>query len=73
MATSSKLLKNVGLFCRILSLLLGSFAEEIYNFREPTNRSHPIVALFNHSLSSVLRTLTERLPSGGPKEEFGCY
>ena len=37
-----KLLKIVGLFCRIWSFLHGSFAKEIYNFKEPTNRSHPI-------------------------------
>jgi len=41
-ATSSRLLQIIGLFCRILSLLLGSFAKETYNFREPTNCSHPI-------------------------------
>ena len=28
--------------CRISSLLQGSFAKETYNFKEPTNRSHPI-------------------------------
>ena len=33
-----------GLFSRISSLLQGSFAEETYNFKEPTNRSHPIAA-----------------------------
>ena len=27
------------------SLLLGSFAQETYNFKEPTNRSHPIALL----------------------------
>jgi len=42
-ATISRLLKIVGLFCRISSLLQGSFAEETYDFKEPTNRSHPIV------------------------------
>ena len=31
-----------GLFCRIQSLLQGSFAKETYNLKEPTNRSHPI-------------------------------
>jgi len=40
-ATSSRLLKNIGLFSRISSLLYGSFAKETYVFREPTNRSHP--------------------------------
>jgi len=42
-ATISRLLKIVGLFCRIQSLLQGSFAKQIYNFKEPTNGSHPIV------------------------------
>jgi len=38
----SRLLKMIGLFCRILSLLWVSFAKETYHFKEPTNRSHPI-------------------------------
>jgi len=42
-ATISRLLKMIGLFCRISSLLWGSFAKETYHFKEPTNRSHPIV------------------------------
>ena len=42
LATISRLLKIAGLFCRIQSLLQGSFAEETYNFKEPTNRRHPI-------------------------------
>ena len=41
-ATISRLLKSTGLFCRILSLLEGTFAKETYNFKEPTNRSQPI-------------------------------
>jgi len=41
-ATSSRLLQIIGLFFRISSLLLGSFAKEMYNFKEPTNCSHPI-------------------------------
>jgi len=40
-ATISRLLKIIGLFCKILSLLLGSFAKETYDCQEPTNRSHP--------------------------------
>jgi len=43
MATIRRLLKIIGLFVRISSLLSGSFAKETYNFKEPTNRSHPIV------------------------------
>jgi len=42
-ASTSKLLKIIGLICRISSLLQGSFAKETYIFKEPTNRSHPIV------------------------------
>jgi len=34
--------KNIGLFCRISSLLEGSFARETYNLIDPTDRSHPI-------------------------------
>jgi len=41
-ATISRLLQIRGLFCRISSLLYGSFAKETYNFKEPMNRSHPI-------------------------------
>jgi len=41
-ATISGLLQIIGLFCRISSLLCGSFAKETYYFKEPTSRSHPI-------------------------------
>ena len=42
MPSISRLLKIICLFCRISSLLWGSFAKETYNFKEPTSRSHPI-------------------------------
>ena len=41
-ATISRLLKIIRLFCRISSLLQGSCEKETYNFEEPTHRSHPI-------------------------------
>jgi len=41
-ATISRPLKITGVFCRISSLLQGSFEKETYNFKEPTTRSHPI-------------------------------
>ena len=41
-AMISRLHKNIGLFCRIKSLLEGSFAKETYASMEPTNSSHPI-------------------------------
>jgi len=46
-ATISRLLKITGLFCRISSLLKGSFAKETYYLKEPTNRSHPITKICN--------------------------
>jgi len=42
-ATISRLLKIIGLFCRISSLLQVSFAKETYNFKTPTTCSHPVV------------------------------
>jgi len=58
-STGSRLLKIVGLFCRISSLLSGSFAKETYSFKEPTNRSHPIpdfgLAHLSHSPFGLLR------------------
>jgi len=47
-ATISRLLKIISLFCRIQSLLQGSFPVETYNFTEPTNRSHPITLFASH-------------------------
>ena len=41
-ATVSRIDKILGLFCRILSLLQGSFAKETYNLIDPANQSHPI-------------------------------
>ena len=52
-ATISRLLKNIGLFCRISSLLQGSFAKETYNFKEPTHRSHPIQTCANMQVPCV--------------------
>ena len=44
-AMISRLLKHIGLFCRIHYLLWGSFAKETYHFKEPTHRSNPIGVL----------------------------
>jgi len=52
--TVSRIDTMIGLFGRISSLLLGSFAKETYNVIDPTNRSHPIL---NH--------VTSRSRSGG--------
>jgi len=45
-AMVSRIHKNIGLFCRIASLLQGSFAKETYNLIDPTNCSHPITRTF---------------------------
>jgi hypothetical protein len=37
-ATVSRIDKIIGLFCRIMSLLQGSFAKETYNFIDPANQ-----------------------------------
>ena len=42
MASDSKLLKIVGLFCKRALSARRYSAEETYYFKEPTNRSHPI-------------------------------
>ena len=42
MAIDSRIDQMIGLFCRIMSLLQGSFTKETYIFIDPTNQSHPI-------------------------------
>ena len=39
--------KIIGLFCRIWSLLQGSFAKETYNLKEPTNGCHLIASIIH--------------------------
>jgi len=41
-ATISRLPKNMGLFCKRALLKRQYSAKETYNFKEPTDRSHPI-------------------------------
>jgi len=55
----SRLLKITGVFCRIYSLLEGSFAQETYDFKEPTNHSHPIKleVLLCFGLATISRLL----------------
>ena len=55
-------LKIIGLFCRIYSLLQGSFAKETCSSIVPANRSHPIVRhvvrhLVRHVVSHLMRHL----------------
>jgi len=55
-ATISRLLEIIRLFCRIPSLVCGSFAKETYDFKEPPNRSHPIpsLILFQKKVKSLV-------------------
>jgi len=41
-ASSSRLLKIIGLFCKRALQKRPIFSKETYNFKEPTTRSHPI-------------------------------
>jgi len=50
--TISRLPKNIGLFCKKALYKRRYSAKETYNFKEPTNRSHPIC------ISSVWRRKT---------------
>ena len=49
-ATICRLLKIIGLFCRIQSLLQGSFVKETYSYKEPTNPSHPMWIMLRNCL-----------------------
>jgi len=72
--TISRLLKIISLFCRMLSLSLGSFAKETYNFKEPAHHSQPIswLSIQSHDflrghsrlkcLTPVISVKMERLP-----------
>jgi len=54
-ATISRRLKIVCLFCRISSLSKVSFAKDTYSFKEPTNRSQPILtSTSTHMCSSCM-------------------
>jgi len=44
-ATISRLLKMIGLFCKRALQKRLRFSKETYNFKEPTNRSHPILTV----------------------------
>ena len=45
-ATISRLLKIIGLFCKRALQKRQYSAKETYNLKEPTNRSHPICILW---------------------------
>jgi len=52
-ATISRLLKIMGLFCKRALLKRYYSAKETYNFKEPTNRSHPICACISINVAHI--------------------
>jgi len=59
-ATISRLLKIIGLFCkRALSKRLNS-AKETHNLKEPTNRSHPIVCIVLQVITFCCRSFSAK-------------
>jgi len=65
-ATSSRRFKIIGLFCRISSLLQGSFVKETYHFKEPTTRSHPICASHVLNIHPILWSQKYPILNGFP-------
>jgi len=52
-ASISRLLKMIGLFCKRALLKRRYSAKETYHFKEPTHRSHPIVSWDDASLTTA--------------------
>jgi len=73
--TISRLLKIIGLFCRISSVLYSSFAKETYQFKEPTKRSHPILTTAQEAYkpSNRLHIYIQTSPVYIPKEPKEPY
>ena len=69
-ATISRLPKIIGLFCKRALKKRRYSAKETYNFKEPTNRSHPILALTS-SLGGAPEKDTAGLDTGW-RRPIGC-
>ena len=69
-----RLLKNIGLFCKRALQERPVFCNETYVFKEPTNRSHPILTSFvlvSESVCSPKLALSETKLSG-KKPQLNC-
>jgi len=55
-ATISRFLLIIGLFCRIQALLSGSFAKENFNLKEPTNHIHPMYGYMHICMHTYIYT-----------------
>jgi len=58
-ATISRLLKIIGLFCKRALPKRRYSAKESYNFKEPTNRSHPIPLSLQRHMHRYTQTYTD--------------
>ena len=52
-ATISRMLKNIGLFCKRDLQKRPIFCKETYIFKHPTHRSHPIHTFFDVGLATL--------------------
>ena len=68
MATISRLLKNIGLFCKRALWKRRYSAKETYNFKGSTNRSHPIGVYMPHTYTQT-HTHTHRHGHGSDKAD----
>jgi len=61
-ATIRRLLEMIGLFCKRALQNRRYSAKETYNFKEPTNRSHPILRIYERKPSFSCATIGFTLP-----------
>jgi len=69
-ATISLLLKIIGLQCKRAQKKRLYSAKETYNFKEPTNRSHPIASIVLPVLPPDLKVLQPATARCGPIRDF---
>jgi len=56
-ATISRLLQIIGLFCKGALQKRPIFSKETYNFKEPTKRSHAILVLLHIRMSHIYMSI----------------
>jgi len=74
-ATISRLLKIIRLFCRRALWKRLYCAKETYHFKEPTNHSHPILSWFPDAYLSIwplTQILLRTLPKTAIFDDFKC-
>ena len=71
LATISRLLKIIGLFCKRALWKRRYSAKETYNFKEPTNRSHSIV--YNDYIYSMIKSSQNWLTPIGVSQLYNNF